>query len=517
MDRSVVAKMMTVVVLLLVLAIGGTGVASWTLHTFSADRVAMYEQSTVALTRLNDVTVGFAADTSAAQAAVFAPDAAAAASAMAGQREARDVQLAAYRPYASSSAAFGDLDAAYTRFWDQVDNLFALLESGDQAGAAALAAGVSDAADVVATHLVSEQAHGQSVAKDFVDRGDHQRLWFDLAAWIGVLGAAAGALVVASWVLLTLKRSVTEVEDATKALAHGDLTARPRSWSHDEVGVMASSLSTGLDSVAGAIRSAVSAAADSQRESAGLVVVAEQLATGAREASAQAGTAAAAAEQVSRSVATVAAGAEEMGSSIVEIAANASSAAAIAGEATVAAAATNEQVARLGVSSQEIGTVVAAITSIAEQTNLLALNATIEAARAGDAGKGFAVVAGEVKDLAQETAKATEDIAHRIEAIQSDTAGAVEAIGQISTIIDKINNHSATIAAAVEEQTVTTTEMSRNVAEAAAGASQIAGSLSTVASVTDASTESAKNVAARVHAMASAAASTADNLGKFTL
>ncbi|MCL2092429.1 MAG: methyl-accepting chemotaxis protein, partial [Micrococcales bacterium] len=151
------------------------------------------------------------------------------------------------------------------------------------------------------------------------------------------------------------------------------------------------------------------------------------------------------------------------------------------------------------------------------QTNLLALNATIEAARAGDAGKGFAVVAGEVKDLAQETAKATEDIARRIEAIQSDTGGAVEAIGQISAIIDQINDYSATIAAAVEEQTVTTAEMSRNVTEAATGASQIAENMSTVASVTDTSTQSARDVATRVQTMAASAASTADNLGKFTL
>ena len=212
-----------------------------------------------------------------------------------------------------------------------------------------------------------------------------------------------------------------------------------------------------------------------------LTAINQQLAGNSEETSTQANVVSAAAEEVSRNVQTVATGTEEMSASIKEIAKNANEAAKVAQSAVKVAEVTNATVAKLGESSVEIGKVIKVITSIAQQTNLLALNATIEAARAGEAGKGFAVVANEVKELAKETAKATEDIGQKIDAIQTDTKSAVEAIAQISSVINQINDISNTIASAVEEQTATTNEIGRNVAEAAKGSSEIAQNISGVA------------------------------------
>jgi len=200
---------------------------------------------------------------------------------------------------------------------------------------------------------------------------------------------------------------------------------------------------------------------------------AQKMSADSEETSQQSGTAAAAAEQVSRNVETVAASAEEMTATVQEVAKNANEAANIASTAVTVADGTNETVAKLGESSDEIGKVIKVITSIAQQTNLLALNATIEAARAGEAGKGFAVVANEVKELAKQTANATEDISGKIEAIQQDTKGAVGGIAQISDIINQINGIQNSIATAVEEQAATTNEIAKSASEAAQGSSEI--------------------------------------------
>ena len=212
-----------------------------------------------------------------------------------------------------------------------------------------------------------------------------------------------------------------------------------------------------------------------------LTAVSQQMGANAEETSAQANAVSAASEQVSSNVQTVATGTEEMAASIREIAKNSHDAVQIAAQAVKETEATNATITKLGESSGEIGKVVKVITGIAHQTNLLALNATIEAARAGEAGKGFAVVANEVKELAKETAKATEDISAKIEAIQSDTSDAVEAIGRIHAIIHKIADYQHSIAGAVEEQSATTAEISRNVAEGAKGSVEIAQNILGVA------------------------------------
>jgi methyl-accepting chemotaxis protein len=285
----------------------------------------------------------------------------------------------------------------------------------------------------------------------------------------------------------SIKRAVQRVQRSLEAMADGDFTVPAEVTTRDEIGLMVDALGHAQESVRATLAQVVGTADAVAAAAEELSAAASQVSAGSAETSVQAGVVAAAAEQVSRNVQTVAAGAEQMGASIREIAQNANEAAKVANQATGVAAATNETVTKLGVSSQEIGNVVKVITSIAAQTNLLALNATIEAARAGEAGKGFAVVAGEVKELAQETARATEDIARRVEAIQSDTTGAVAAIGQIIAIIASINDYQLTIASAVEEQTATTNEMSRGVQEAATGSSEIAGNITGVASAADSS------------------------------
>jgi methyl-accepting chemotaxis protein len=290
-----------------------------------------------------------------------------------------------------------------------------------------------------------------------------------------------------------LRVKVESILEVVNAASRGDLTKEVAVKGTDAVGQMSDGLAKFFANLRGSVANIAQTAQVLASSSQELTSVSQQMASNAEETAAQANVASAAAEQVSKNVTTVSTGTEEMGASIKEIARSANEAAKVATAAVKVAHKTNSTVAKLGESSAEIGNVVKVITSIAQQTNLLALNATIEAARAGEAGKGFAVVANEVKELAKQTAKATEDISRKIEAIQTDTKGAVEAIAQISEIINQINDIQNTIASAVEEQTATTGEISRNINEAATGSNEIAQSITGVAEAARSTTEGASN------------------------
>jgi methyl-accepting chemotaxis protein len=294
---------------------------------------------------------------------------------------------------------------------------------------------------------------------------------------LGCLLALGLGIVVAKGIV----RSLTKVKGVCESLADGDLTRTTGLTSRDEPGQMGQSLDAAMVKLRQTVSTIDGSASSLASASEQMSSTAQQIAASAEETSAQAQTVSAATEQISRSVDSVSSGSHEMGSAIREISENASEAARVAAEAVDVTAATAATMNKLGESSIEIGNVIKTITAIAEQTNLLALNATIEAARAGELGKGFAVVASEVKDLAQETARATEDISRRVEAIQTDTGGAVTAIEEITRVIARISDFQTTIASAVEEQTATTAEMSRNVNEAATGTNQIAQNITGVA------------------------------------
>jgi len=338
-----------------------------------------------------------------------------------------------------------------------------------------------------------------SMADDFITRleknkedlhAENRSLRLTIAAT--TFAAVGIGIVVAVFLSRGIAGATQSVLIQAEAIAAGDLTRDDLTVrSQDELG----DLTTAINKMSASLKRMIIAIAEDSvlvgRASEELNKTSQQITANSEETSAQADVVSKAAEAVSQNLQTVATGAEEMSASIKEIAKNATEAARAATSAVKVAESTTSTVSKLGDSSTEIGQVIKVITSIAQQTNLLALNATIEAARAGEAGKGFAVVANEVKELAKETARATEDISLKIEAIQTDTKAAVDAIASISGVINQVNDISNTIATAVEEQNATTNEMSRNVSEAAQSSSEITSNIAGVAEAAQSTTRGA--------------------------
>jgi len=380
--------------------------------------------------------------------------------------------IAANRADSQMQGELAEIRTLATQYRDAIDAAETALGTGNTA-----MAGIDSYRTLAAelnTRLVAavQELHQESTKLD--EEGnqtvtDERRL--TVLFWISaVLAMAVAATIVARLITRPVRRTQQVLAD----VAAGDLTPRLTDLADDEIGDMARSLNDTLDSVRDAMVGVVERSLTIAAASEELTAVATQLFSSAEEASAQASTVSAAALQVSTNISTVATGATQMGSAISEISRSAHEAVSVVSEATQLVVTTDGVANALGSSSERIGEVLQVITSIAEQTNLLALNATIESARAGEAGKGFAVVADEVKQLAGATGSATSDIAGRVSAIQRDAGAVKSAIGGISSIISRVSASQETIASAVEEQSVVTSEIGRGVSEASIGSNQIA-------------------------------------------
>jgi methyl-accepting chemotaxis protein len=313
-----------------------------------------------------------------------------------------------------------------------------------------------------------------------------------------------------------LRARVELMLESVAAASQGDLTREIDVRGDDAVGRMGEALSrlfADLRASIGAIgRNADTLAAAAEE----MTAVSRQMGTNARGTLDKAEAVSAASEQVSENVQAVSVAAEQMSASIREIGHSTAEAAAVGSHAVQVAGTTKATVAKLGDSSIEIGNVLKVITAIAQQTKLLALNATIEAARAGEAGKGFAVVANEVKELAKETAEATEDIGRKIEAIQTDARDVAGAIREIGDIVGRVNDYQTTIASALEEQTSTTQEITRNVSQAAIGSGEITANSSSVAAAAQDTTGAATDTLTAAGDMARMAVELKDLVSRFS-
>ena len=376
-----------------------------------------------------------------------------------------------------------------------------------------------EAGDLLLTDHAGEVRHTaeqsideiQAIIQQLKDQSTQEHEQTERATVRSILVLCIAALMLGIGTAIVVVRSTTgslaRMLSVIHEIAERDFTGADMViTSEDEIGRAGVALNSMRASLRDMIRSIAELAQHVATAGEELSATSQQISANSEETSAQANTVSAASQQVSHNLQSVSTGAEEMTSTIQSIASNAHEAATVAANAVQTAQTANATVGKLGTSSAEIGEVIKVITSIAQQTNLLALNATIEAARAGEAGKGFAVVANEVKELAKQTAQATEDISRKITAIQADTQGAVAAIGTISGVIGQISDISGTIATAVEEQSATTNEMTRNVADAAKGSGEITQNIEGVAEAARGTSSSAQESQKAVNELADMAA-----------
>jgi len=384
-----------------------------------------------------------------------------------------------------TKAVLGEMRGEFHRYSALATRIAERGEQGDAAGVEALLPEflakweqLEPAAERVSDRL---EATGATAA-NAMDRAGHTGTTLTLLI-------SAFAMLSLLFATHTARRSIIDpLDEAVRvmdALAGGDLDARMNVARQDELGRMGEAVNRAAESLTQALSRIAENSVAVGNASEELASVSDQLQSSARQTSEQMSLASGAGEETNTSVRLVASSAQQVGAGIRNVAQNAHEAAAVAATAVRVAGEANATIRQLGESSEQIDNVIRVINSIAEQTNILALNAEIEAARAGEAGKGFAVVANEVKELAKETARATEDIGRQVSAIRGDSRAAVAAISEIGKIIEQISNTQSAIAASVQQQSAATAEITRNMGEAARGTDEIAATISSVARATE--------------------------------